>query len=515
MLSVRLCTVGNKQELFAARVKMKLQNMYDSRTTIFSPEGRLYQVEYAMEAIGNAGTAIGILSKDGVVLVGEKKVTSKLLQTSTSTEKMYKIDDHVACAVAGIMSDANILINTARVQAQRYTFAYQEPMPVEQLVQSLCDTKQGYTQFGWDKNYGFQLYMSDPSGNYGGWKAAAIGANNQAAQSMLKQDYKDEITREEAVELALKVLSKTMDSTSLTSDKLELAEVFVLPSGKVKYQVCSPDALSKLLVKSGILSPISASGFTMSLLSKLRCITVDVTGTLLAYKGELGDYYCMAAKAVGLECPDYKRVHEGFKYAYKDMATKYPCFGHAAKMPNIVWWKTCVRDSFIRAGYHYDEETFEKVFRRIYASFGSSAPYSIFPDSQPFLRWVHEQGLKVGIISNAEYRYRDVILPALGVHQGTDWDFGVFSGIEGVEKPNPKIYELALKRAGNLSPDEVLHIGDSMRKDYVPATSIGMHALLLDRFKTSDADEWRKSGAVVLPDLEAAKEWLTSQKSAS
>ncbi|KAG5396961.1 hypothetical protein IGI04_018775, partial [Brassica rapa subsp. trilocularis] len=128
--------------------------------------GRLYQVEYAMEAIGNAGSAIGILAKDGVVLIGEKKVTSKLLQTSTSAEKMYKIDDHVACAVAGIMSDANILINTARVQAQRYTFMYQEPMPVEQLVQSLCDTKQGYTQFGglrpfgvsflfagWDKNH--------------------------------------------------------------------------------------------------------------------------------------------------------------------------------------------------------------------------------------------------------------------------------------------------------------------------------------------------------------------------
>ncbi|KAI9153171.1 hypothetical protein LWI28_007163 [Acer negundo] len=101
-----------------------------------------------MEAIGNAGSAIGILSKDGVVLVGEKKVTSKLLQTSTSTEKMYKIDDHVACAVAGIMSDANILINTARVQAQRYTFAYQEPMPVEQLFQSsFVVYKAGYTQF--------------------------------------------------------------------------------------------------------------------------------------------------------------------------------------------------------------------------------------------------------------------------------------------------------------------------------------------------------------------------------
>ncbi|KAI3694880.1 hypothetical protein L1987_77862 [Smallanthus sonchifolius] len=259
---------GNSIRHLLLQVPLKMSRRYDSRTTIFSPEGRLYQVEYAMEAIGNAGSAIGILSKDGVVLVGEKKVTSKLLQTSTSTEKMYKIDDHIACAVAGIMSDANILINTARVQAQRYTFSYQEPMPVEQLVQSLCDTKQGYTQFGglrpfgvsflfagWDKNYRFQLYMSDPSGNYGGWKAAAIGANNQAAQSMLKQDYKDDISREEAVQLALKVLSKTMDSTSLTSDKLELAELFLSSSGKVEYQVCTPDALSKMLVKYGVTQP--------------------------------------------------------------------------------------------------------------------------------------------------------------------------------------------------------------------------------------------------------------------
>ncbi|KAI9159746.1 hypothetical protein LWI28_001521 [Acer negundo] len=181
---------------------------------------------------------------------------------------MYKIDDHVACAMAGIMSDANILINTARVQANRYTFAYQESMHVEQLVQSLCDTKQGYTQFGglrpfgvsflfagWDKNYGFQLYMSNPSGNYSWWKAAAIRANNRTAQSMLKQDYKDDITREEAIKLMLKVLSKTMDNTSLTSEKLELAAVFLLPSGKVKYHICSPESLSKLLVKVGVTQP--------------------------------------------------------------------------------------------------------------------------------------------------------------------------------------------------------------------------------------------------------------------
>lgn len=126
-----------------------------------------------MEAISHAGTAVGILSSEGVVLAAEKKFASKLLEPSKSSEKMYMVDEHVACAVAGITADANILINYARQAAQRYQLTYQEPMPVEQLVQSLCDTKQGYTQYGglrpfgvsmlyagWDKQHGYQLYCS-------------------------------------------------------------------------------------------------------------------------------------------------------------------------------------------------------------------------------------------------------------------------------------------------------------------------------------------------------------------
>lgn len=149
---------------------------------------------------------------------------------------MYQIDDHIACAVAGMTSDANILINTCRLAAQRYLYAYQEPMPVEQLVRTLCDHKQGYTQFGglrpfgvsllyagWDEQHGLQLYQSDPSGNYGGWKATAIGSNHQAASNILKTDYKEGLTVAEAVKLILKVLTKTMDSTSLTADKVELS----------------------------------------------------------------------------------------------------------------------------------------------------------------------------------------------------------------------------------------------------------------------------------------------------
>jgi 20S proteasome subunit alpha 3 len=104
-----------------------------------------------MEAISHAWAAVGILATDGVVLAAEKRLSSKLLDQGSKSEKMYQIDDHIACAVAGITADANILIGYARLCAQRYSFQYQEPQPVEQLVQNICDLKQGYTQYGGTK----------------------------------------------------------------------------------------------------------------------------------------------------------------------------------------------------------------------------------------------------------------------------------------------------------------------------------------------------------------------------
>jgi len=233
---------------------------YDARTTIFSPEGRLYQVEYAMEAISHAGTCVGVLTKDGVVLGAEKKVTSKLLEITASPEKMYKIDAHISAAVAGITSDANILLNYARLTAQRYLFAYQNPTPVEYLVRSICDLKQGYTQIGglrpfgvsflyagWDEIYGFQLYQSDPSGNYGGYKATAIGQGHQPAQGILKSDYKEDMSLKEALQLALKVLSKTMDSTALSHEKLEFSTLTINERGKVQFHLFAPEELDTLV----------------------------------------------------------------------------------------------------------------------------------------------------------------------------------------------------------------------------------------------------------------------------
>jgi 20S proteasome subunit alpha 3 len=224
------------------------------QTTIFSPEGRLYQVEYALEAISHAGTALGILANDGIVLAAEKKVTSKLLEQDTSAEKLYTLNEYVArqstcveiavpgspadlpsnmiTAVAGMTADANILINYARQAAQRYLLTYNEEIPCEQLVRRLCDLKQGYTQHGGLRPFGvsfiyagydplreFQLYQSNPSGNYGGWKATSVGANNASAQSLLKQDYKEGCNLKEACSMAVKVLSKTMDSTKLSNEK--------------------------------------------------------------------------------------------------------------------------------------------------------------------------------------------------------------------------------------------------------------------------------------------------------
>jgi 20S proteasome subunit alpha 3 len=233
---------------------------YDSRTTTFSPEGRLFQVEYAMEAINMAGSTIGILAKDGVLLAGEKKTTSKLLDQGQQREKIFKIDDELFCAVAGLTSDANILINKLRMNAQQHKFTYGENQNVEQLVTSICDVKQGYTQFGglrpfgvaflvagYDEAQGFQLYHTDPSGNFSGWKAYAIGMNNNTAQQIMRQEWKEGLSTQEALELAAKVLTKTMDTVAPDAEKLEFGIVERKPDGKIIYRMLKDTEINKLM----------------------------------------------------------------------------------------------------------------------------------------------------------------------------------------------------------------------------------------------------------------------------
>jgi len=224
-----------------------MSRRYDQSTTTFSPEGRLHQVEYAIEAINNAGTCVGIVcpNGEGIVLAAEKRVVSKLLAPSKISEKTYPIDNHICCLVAGFSSDAAILIQQARLGAQRYLYAYQESVPVEQTVKAICNYKQSYTQFGglrpfgvafllagYDVHHGFQLYQTDPSGHYSGWKATVIGQNNQAGKGILKTDYNaanltapvdsNKSPLAPTVNLALKILLKSMDSSTPDSSRIEL-----------------------------------------------------------------------------------------------------------------------------------------------------------------------------------------------------------------------------------------------------------------------------------------------------
>jgi 20S proteasome subunit alpha 3 len=209
-----------------------------------------------MEAINNAGTCVGLRCEEGIVLAAEKRTVSKLLAPSKTSEKTATLDNHLVCLLAGLTADASILINRVRVNSQQYLYTYQQPMPVEQVVKSVCNYKQSYTQFGglrpfgvaflfagWDKHYGFQLYQSDPSGNYSGWKATVIGQNNQAGKSILKTDFKEEEgTIESNLKLAVKILLKTMDSATPSPERIELSSIRKNPNDPSKVDHYTLDA---------------------------------------------------------------------------------------------------------------------------------------------------------------------------------------------------------------------------------------------------------------------------------
>ena len=215
-----------------------MSRKYDSLTSIFTPEGRLLQVENAIKNIGNAGLCIGILTKEGVVLSCEKESISKLYEAGKHSEKIYTIDRNMAVAIGGLAADANLLIDYSREYSQNYFFKYKSLTPVENVVKYISDVMQMKTQFGssrpygagflfagWDKNFGYQLYNTEPSGIYNAWKAHAIGKNDQSAQSSLKQYYENDISLNDGLKLAVKVLKKSLDKNKMTPDNLE---VFVL-----------------------------------------------------------------------------------------------------------------------------------------------------------------------------------------------------------------------------------------------------------------------------------------------
>ncbi|WP_297071717.1 archaeal proteasome endopeptidase complex subunit alpha [Thermococcus sp.] len=206
---------------------------YDRAITVFSPDGRLFQVNYAREAVKRGATAVGVKWADGVVLAVEKRITSKLIEPS-SYEKIFQIDDHIAAAPSGIIADARVLVDRARVEAQVYRLTYGEPVPLNVLVKKICDLKQAHTQYGGVRPFGAallmagvnerpELYETDPSGAYFEWKAVAIGSGRNTAMAIFEEHYSDDINLEGAAKLAILALAKTIEEPS--ADGIEVAYI--------------------------------------------------------------------------------------------------------------------------------------------------------------------------------------------------------------------------------------------------------------------------------------------------
>ena len=228
---------------------------YDRGVTTFSPEGRLFQVEYAIEAIKLGSTAIAIMTQEGIVLAVERRTHSPLMIPS-SLDKIMEIDAHVACAVSGLTADAQSMVEHGRVQAQNHFFTYNESMPVRSLTQSLCalsanfgtDDEDSMSRpfgvallvAGHDVDNGYQLYHTDPSGTWTAYKAKAIGSGSEGAQTTLQEEYKDDMTLKEAENLALSTLKAVME------EKVNAANVD-MASVAPKYEIYSKDRIKEII----------------------------------------------------------------------------------------------------------------------------------------------------------------------------------------------------------------------------------------------------------------------------
>jgi proteasome alpha subunit len=208
---------------------------YDRAITIFSPDGRLFQVEYAIEAVRRGTTAIGAKCNEGVVFVVERRQLP--LQENIGSEKIFKIDDHVGVAIAGLTADARTLVEQARVHAQVNILSYNEKVSILETTRDLCDQMQLYTQNagvrpfgvammvgGIDPDDGTKLFMTDPSGAFWGYHATAIGAGAPNAREFLQKEYKPEMTLEDIKVLLLKALKGVVEG-DLDENRFEMCEI--------------------------------------------------------------------------------------------------------------------------------------------------------------------------------------------------------------------------------------------------------------------------------------------------
>ncbi len=233
---------------------------YDRGTNIFSPDGRLYQVEYAREAVQRGSASVGVRTPEGVVLVAQRLVNSNLIEQD-SIEKLHKVDNHIGVASAGHVADARQLIQAARKQAQVNRIRYGESISIDAMTKTITDHVQEFTQMGGARPFGVsllfggvdedgttRLYEADPSGTPYEWQATAIGGNREEIQAHLEEAYEEGLSLEEGILLALDAVSQ---GEELNPEEVGAA---VIPTDTKRYNVLDVDEVADHLSELDLLA---------------------------------------------------------------------------------------------------------------------------------------------------------------------------------------------------------------------------------------------------------------------
>jgi len=228
---------------------------YDRSITMFSPDGRLLQVEYAKKTVKQGSTALGIACRDGVVLVVDKRVTSKLL-VPEAIEKMFRIDDHIGATAAGIISDARVLVDRSQLKAQQHAVTYDSKIDILSIVKDICDLKQICTQSAGLRPFGVsmlvggveedgevRLFLTEPYGLYFQYRAAVIGEGEAELEPLLQKKYRANLSVEEGLKLGVGLL-KDFLKADFNFDRVDAA--FIDAKDK-RFTKLSNEELKKLL----------------------------------------------------------------------------------------------------------------------------------------------------------------------------------------------------------------------------------------------------------------------------
>jgi proteasome alpha subunit len=208
---------------------------YDRAITMFSPDGRLLQVEYAKKTVRQGSTAAGIVCSDGVVLVTDKRIVDKLI-VPESIEKIFTIDNQIMATASGILSDARVLIERAQLLAQQNKMTYDEKIDVLSIVKDICNLKQICTQSGGLRPFGVSLliagidrkgahlYETDPTGIYFEYKATAIGEHETEIEEVLNNEYNDKLSIDDGVKILIKALATVIEK-DFSVDRIDVSYI--------------------------------------------------------------------------------------------------------------------------------------------------------------------------------------------------------------------------------------------------------------------------------------------------